>query len=167
MKNIQDHEKKATINPPMVGPRTLARPQTKLPRESVWPRLPGGAISVTRDTTTTAILDGGRNFGTVAAARAVDLAVEKARTNQLGCAVAHNCHHVARLGAFAERAARRDMICMAWASWPKAGHFVAPWGGREGRLATNPFAYAIPSDDSENPITLDMSTSATSECVSR
>ena len=46
MKKIQRQEKYATMKPPIVGPSTLARPQTKLPRESVFPRSPGGEMSV-------------------------------------------------------------------------------------------------------------------------
>jgi hydroxycarboxylate dehydrogenase B len=37
-------------------------------------------------------------------------------------------------------AARR----FAYASRPK-GHYVVPWGGREGRLGTNPIAYGVPT----------------------
>ena len=41
------------------------------------------------------------------------------------------------------------------------GHFVVPWGGREGRLATNPLAFGAPTDGA--PVVLDMSTSMISE----
>ncbi len=44
-KKIQGQDKKATMNPPMVGPSTLARPQTKLPSDRVLPRSPGGEMS--------------------------------------------------------------------------------------------------------------------------
>jgi uncharacterized oxidoreductase len=123
---------------------------------------PGAEIVVEKETGASAVLDGGGNFGAVAAARATEHAVEKARNSGLSCVTVHNCHHVARLGAFTESVARDDdMICLATASWPVAGHWVAPWGGREGRLATNPFSYAIPTGD--DPLLLDMSTSAISE----
>jgi len=123
---------------------------------------PGVPLTVCRESTTTAVLDGGGNFGSVVAMQAVKLAVEKAKQHHLGCTTVYNCHHMARLGAFAEVVARQhNMICIATASWPIAGHYVSPWGGREPRLATNPFAYAIPTNG--DPLILDMSTSAISE----
>jgi uncharacterized oxidoreductase len=123
---------------------------------------PGAPLTVSRESTTTAVLDGGGNFGAVAAMQAVNLAAEKAKQHHLGCTTVSNCHHMARLGAFAEVVARQhNMICLATASWSIAGHFVSPWGGREPRLTTNPFAYAIPTD--HDPFILDMSTSAISE----
>ena len=44
---------------------------------------------------------------------------------------------------------------------PGHGHFVVPWGGREGRLATNPFSWAAPTNG--RPIVADMATAATAE----
>ena len=126
---------------------------------------PGAPVVIEKETTASAVLDGGANFGPVAAMRAVEVAVQKAKQNHVSCVTVHNCHHVGRLGAFVEMAAREhEMICLGLVSWPKAGHFVAPWGGREGRLATNPFAYAVPgAGGSLDPLVLDMSTSAINE----
>ena len=36
------------------------------------------------------------------------------------------------------------MVGIVVCSGPRAGHWVAPFGGREGRLATNPIAFALP-----------------------
>jgi LDH2 family malate/lactate/ureidoglycolate dehydrogenase len=125
--------------------------------------VPGAMIETEKDSETAAVLNGNKNFGIVAATRATELAVEKAKQHHVACVTAHNGHHVARLGAYIEAAARNDnVICLAAASWPINGHYVAPWGGREGRLATNPFACAIPTDGGD-PMLLDMSTSAISE----
>jgi hydroxycarboxylate dehydrogenase B len=45
---------------------------------------------------------------------------------------------------------------------PGDGHFVAPWGGREGRLSTNPLSFAVPGGKYP-PILGDFSTSQTPE----
>ena len=45
---------------------------------------------------------------------------------------------------------------------PQHGHYVTPWGGREGRLATNPLSFAVPAN-SGHPIVADFSTAAASE----
>jgi LDH2 family malate/lactate/ureidoglycolate dehydrogenase len=51
-------------------------------------------------------------------------------------------------------------------SGPRSGHFVAPFGGAEGRLATNPIAFAYPSGV-DAPVVADFSTSVAPEGVIR
>ena len=53
------------------------------------------------------------------------------------------------------------MLALATCNSPIHGHFVLPWGGREGRLATNPIAYAVPT--SSDPVVSDFSTSVAPE----
>ena len=52
-------------------------------------------------------------------------------------------------------------MCLAGAAIPKLGHFVLPWGGSQGRLGTNPFAYGAPT--TEDPILGDFATSVIPE----
>ena len=54
-----------------------------------------------------------------------------------------------------------DVFALAFCSGPAAGHRVAPFGGIEGRFATNPIAYAAPT--MHEPIVADFSTSAVPE----
>ncbi len=123
---------------------------------------PGAPIRIVTETPTTAIVDCGFNFGPVAGARMVDIVCEKARSANLACVVSQNCHHVSRLGSYVQKIAERDLVGIAWANSSKHGHFVVPFGGREGRLATNPIAYAVPTLKG-HPIVLDMATSMISE----
>ena len=53
------------------------------------------------------------------------------------------------------------MIAIATCNSPISGHCVLPFGGREGRLATNPIAYGIPA--SGDPIIADFATSVAPE----
>jgi uncharacterized oxidoreductase len=122
---------------------------------------PGGEFNVINDKGSTAILDCGYNFGQVGGTKAVLLAIERAKRYGISCVITKNCNHAGRLGAFTQIAAEAGMIALATCNSPKHGHWVAPFGGREGRLATNPFSFAAPSNS--NPIVLDMSTSAISE----
>jgi uncharacterized oxidoreductase len=122
---------------------------------------PAAPITIANQSPTTAIVDGGGTFGAVVARRAIDQAVDIARRQRVACVITRGCHHVGRLGAFVERAARSEMIAIATCNSPVYGHFVLPWGGREGRLATNPIAYAIPTTG--DPIVADFSTSVAPE----
>lgn len=122
---------------------------------------PGASIRIEKETPTIAVVDGGYNFGQVVGLRMVEIVSRKAKEANISCAVCRHCHHVGRLGSYVQKLAERNLIGIAFASCVKEGHFVAPWGGREGRLATNPLAYGIPA--AGNPMVLDMSTSMISE----
>ncbi len=122
---------------------------------------PGSPIQVVKETATTAIVDCGFNFGLVAARRMVEIVAAKAQAEKLACVVSRNCHHVGRLGAYVQALAEQDLIGFATANSSRHGHWVVPFGGREGRLATNPLAYAVPT--AGPPVILDMSTSMISE----
>lgn len=118
---------------------------------------PGSPISIVKQTPTTAVVDCGFNFGAVSARAMVEVACEKARGG-VACVVSQNSHHVGRLGAWVQRIAERDLIGLAFVNNTRGGHAVAPWGGREGRLGTNPLAWAVPVAAGNTPIVMDMAT---------
>lgn len=118
-------------------------------------------VTVDRRSATTAVVDCGGGFGPVGAVRAMDVAIELARESGTGCVVTRRCNHVARLGAYVQAAAEAGLVGLASCNSPIHGHFVLPAGGCEGRLATNPLAYAFPTDG--DPILADFSTSVTPE----
>ena len=122
---------------------------------------PGAAITILEETSTTAIVDAGYNFGQVGGMRAIKIAIEKARENSVSSVIVRRCNHAGRLGAYPYLATEEGFISMAMCSSIGGGHFVSPWGGREGRLATNPIAFAAPTKG--NPLLIDISTSVTSE----
>ena len=72
-------------------------------------------------------------------------------------------YHIGRLGAYVEEMAREEQIGLLMANAHGRGAIIAPWGGAEGRLATNPIAVGIPTGDPQAPIVLDMTTSAVAE----
>lgn len=123
--------------------------------------VPGAPISITRETPTTAFVDVGWNFGQVGARRATEVAMDKARANGLGSVVIRHCRHVGCLGVYTRMAAEQDFVGMAMCGSAGEGHRVCPWGGREGRLATNPVSFAVPTGS--DAIVMDFSTSMASE----
>jgi LDH2 family malate/lactate/ureidoglycolate dehydrogenase len=108
------------------------------------------------------LVDGRRGFGQVAGAAAVECL--RSTVGELGLAFVgvHNTGHAGRIGAYVEALAAEGMVAIAVCSGPRSGHRVAPFGGIEGRLATNPIAWAAPRAG-EAPLVSDLSTSSTAE----
>ena len=118
---------------------------------------PGAPVTIERETPSLIVVDGGNNFGQVGAYRMAKEVERKVANTGIAFAVSRRCHHVGRLGAYPQKLAEAGLFAFAVANSHAAGHFVVPWGGREGRLATNPLAWAAPT--SGHPVLLDMSTS--------
>jgi hydroxycarboxylate dehydrogenase B len=123
---------------------------------------PGAPVAVVHETSVSAVVDCGWNFGLVGAEKTAEIALQKAQANKMAVIVTRRCNHAGRLGHYLEKIARADFWGLGFCSSPRHGHFVVPWGGRDGRLATNPFAYAIPMPD-RPPIVADFSTSQAPE----
>jgi len=117
----------------------------------------GSPLRIVKETPVTAIVDCGLNFGQVSAAQMVNIACAKAKQAGMAYIVAKNCCHVGRLGSYVQKVAELGMLGISTCNNRKIGHVVAPWGGREGRLGTNPLAFAAPTKGW--PVVLDMSTS--------
>jgi len=118
---------------------------------------PGQSVRIVTDQGALLTLDGQRGFGQVIARQAMALAIERA-TN-FGCAVVglHNAHHVARIGEWAEQCARAGLTSVHFVN-VLSPPMVAPWGGSEARLVTNPFCVGVPHEP--HPYVLDYATSA-------
>lgn len=92
----------------------------------------------------TALLDGGGGLGQVTAVRAVDLAVELAGAHGIGAVSVRNSSHFGAAGYYARRALRRDMIGIVMTN---ASPAIAPHGGMDQILGSNPWAVAVPSGE--------------------
>ena len=89
----------------------------------------------------------------------MQLTIDKAqKTNVAACTVFRQSH-VGRLAVYPLMAAKAGMIGIATADSGCSPKAVAPFGGREARLGTNPISIAVPSD-LDAPFYLDMATSA-------
>jgi uncharacterized oxidoreductase len=115
----------------------------------------GAEISIIEETASTAVVDGGWNFGQIVCKKAMDICIEKAKNNVVGLVTVHHCHHVGRLNVYAEMAMKQDMIGLVSVN---AASSVAPFGGKSRQLGTNPLCFAIPAGE-EAPMVLDMATS--------
>ena len=107
-----------------------------------------------------AVVDGNHHFGQVTATKALAIGIEGARRQGAFTVMIRNCNHVGRLGSYTEKAALQGIGALMTVNGPGAGG-VAPFGGIDRRLGTNPISIAAPNGDS--PLVLDMTTSITAE----
>jgi len=100
-------------------------------------------------------LDAHDSLGQVVSVRAMDLAIEKARSHGIGMVgVAHSTHFGAA-AYYAMRAAARQLIGVAITNTLP---LMPPVGGAAAIVGNNPIAYAIPAGR-ERPVVLDIATS--------
>ena len=118
-------------------------------------RTPASPVTVTRRNGPVAQLDGGGTIGYVVGRSAMSLALELASEFGVGVVGANNTYFTGLLGYYCEMAAERGLASIV-ASSNEA--LVAPAGGREARLGTNPIAIGFPNGD--EPIIWDIGTSA-------
>ncbi|MGH6989423.1 MAG: Ldh family oxidoreductase [Stellaceae bacterium] len=121
--------------------------------------VPGAPFTILSESPTTTVIDGNWGFGFVVNERAMRLTIEKAKAHNVAAATVRRQSHVGRLASYPLLAAAEGMIGIATADSGRSPKVVAPFGGREARLGTNPIAVAVPSD-LEAPLYLDMATSA-------
>ncbi|HTW25826.1 MAG TPA: Ldh family oxidoreductase [Acetobacteraceae bacterium] len=127
---------------------------------------PRATPHVARSAPGRAAVDGRRGFGQVVGRAMADEAVRLAASAGVGFVTGRHMGHTGRIGAYAERIAGQGCVGLLVCSGPRSGHRVAPFGGREGRLATNPIAFACPRHDAP-PLAADFSTSVAPEGVIR
>jgi LDH2 family malate/lactate/ureidoglycolate dehydrogenase len=111
-------------------------------------------------------VDGKRGFGQVVGMHMVDALIPLAKG--MGLAIANGRHlgHTGRIGAYPEALAKAGLIGLAVCNGAPSGHWVAAFGGRDGRISTNPIAVSWPVEG-EAPVVADFSTASAPEGVIR
>ena len=112
-------------------------------------------ISVVRERTAMAVIDGDNALGHLVMSRAAELAMEKAAVTGVAWVGARNSNHAGPASLYARMPLERNMIGL-YVAVGSANH-LPPWGGTEMLLSTNPIAVAVPSGQNP-PIILDMAT---------
>lgn len=115
---------------------------------------------------TAVVVDGARAPGVVIHAVLADTLVAAAHRNGIALVGLQNGSHLGRLRPLAERTAAEGLVLLGFANFRGAGQKVAPPGGTEGRLATNPIVFGCPAQ-AGSAVIADLSTSSTAEGVIR
>lgn len=124
--------------------------------EALRGRAPAGPVRVLREDACSALIDGGDNLGYAVSLIAMDKAIALARRHGVAAVGANNTWFSGRLAYYVERAAEQGYIALHTANTAAR---VAPFGGVDALLGTNPFAMAFPCDP--EPLIVDFGTSAT------
>ena len=128
-------------------------------------RIRGGAVNTRPDiqvrqtAPATAIVDGDNGMGHLVMARAAEMALDLAKAAGVAWVAVRRSNHAGPAGTYAGMIAARGMVGI-YSVVASANH-MAPWGGNEMLLGTNPLAVAIPRGD-EPPLVLDVATTAVS-----
>ncbi|NNF26951.1 MAG: Ldh family oxidoreductase [Gemmatimonadetes bacterium] len=121
------------------GVKRLRRYQERIQGREVDPAAPWGIV---KESPALALVNAHNGIGTVAATRAMRLAVEKAKTCGIGQVIVRDSTHFGSSAVHAMVAADAGCIGVAYTN---AGPEMAPWGAREGAVGTNPWGIAAPT----------------------
>ncbi len=117
---------------------------------------PNPKIKIVRQSASTATVDGDNGLGLVVGPAANQIAMDKAATAGTGWVSVCNTNHFGIAGYYVLEALKQDLI--GW-SMTNTTKLVAPFGGAERMLGTNPLAIAFPGKK-HPPIVIDLSSSA-------
>ena len=103
-------------------------------------------------------LDAQRGLGQALAHAAMEQAIERAHEHGVCVLGLRHCHHLGRVGHWAEQAVRAGLASIHFTN-VLSRPLVAPEGAAEARFSTNPFTVGLPGPEGE-PLVLDFATSA-------
>jgi L-2-hydroxycarboxylate dehydrogenase (NAD+) len=120
---------------------------------------PSHAIKVVHETPLSVRIDCQQEFGMVAMSQALDIVISKAKKTGFGLAALFNSSSsTGAIGYYVKKLADNGLVGFALS---QSFELVAPHGSYEPIFGTNPIAIGVPTNDSSNPIVLDMATSVT------
>ena len=112
-------------------------------------------VEVVRESAATLLVDGDNGMGQVVGVRALDLGLDKAKESGGVSVGVRRSNHYGAGAYYVQRAVAQDVIAFAYSNAPPT---MAPWGGVDPYVGTNPYSYGVPAGE-HRPIILDMATS--------
>lgn len=126
---------------------------------------PNQHVSRMRDAGPLLTLDGNQGYGQVVGFEAMELGIARGRAYGAAVVGLINAHHLGRIGHWAEQCSRAGLVSIHFVS-VRARPIVAPWGGSDARLGTNPFCVGVPRPGTA-PLILDFATSRVAQGKTR
>lgn len=129
---------------------------------SITDRLQGSATRSSRDIEVVnegpafVRLDGHDAVGYLAAHRATELAIKKAKMSGVAVAGVNNFWYSGNLAYYAEMATKQDLVCILVSN---TSPLVAPEGAVEAGFGTNPICVGFPTSQVDRPVIWDIGTS--------
>lgn len=120
---------------------------------------PGAELTIEDRTASLVVCDAGLGFGQVQMGRLIELLDPMARDQGIACGTLRACGHIGRLAEWVERVAARRLAAFLSVNDNGVLMRVAPPGGTEPRISTNPLAIGVPMVDTDRSMVLDISTS--------
>lgn len=99
-------------------------------------------------------------FGQHAGKVAVNAAIERAKQQGFCLLTLCHAHHLGRMGHYGQMATDKGLAMLAMSNVTGRPALVAPWGGAQARMTTNPFCFAWPFTDGRPPMLIDFATSS-------
>ncbi|MFW5689280.1 MAG: Ldh family oxidoreductase, partial [Spirochaetota bacterium] len=127
------HASHGIVRLPVYGKRVVAG--VVEPRPDVNVAVDAGAL---------AVVDGNNGLGPVVGAFSMDEAIRRAKEHGVGLVLARHSNHYGASGFYTSRAAAAGCVGFSASNAPSN---MAPWGGRERFLGTNPFSVGVPRED--------------------
>ncbi len=118
-------------------------------------------LQIVRQGKTHLVVDAGWGLGQVQLHRLLEKLMALAVREGVAVAAVQRLGHIGRVGEYAEVAAAEGLVSLFFVNTHGAAQRVAPFGGKEPRLGTNPICIGVPTD--HDPIILDFCTAATAE----
>jgi uncharacterized oxidoreductase len=114
-------------------------------------------VAVRHDSGALLTLDGRHGYGQVIGEEAMALGAARAKEHGVAVVGLVHSHHLGRIGQWAEQCSDAGLVSIHFVN-VLSRPIVAPFGGRDARIGTNPFCVGIPRRGGA-PIVLDFATS--------
>ncbi|PTX05460.1 lactate dehydrogenase [Achromobacter mucicolens] len=121
---------------------------------------PDGRPELLNDRGAMLAYDGHHGLGQYVGKVVIEKAIERTQVHGQCILTLRHSHHLGRMGHFGEMVAAKGLILLAFTNVINRSPTVAPFGGAQACLTTNPLCFAGPLPGGRPPFIVDMATSS-------